>query len=41
MSAAVIEIEDLHKTCHIGSEMSVAALQGVDLTFETLRWPPW
>jgi len=32
---AVIEIENLHKTYHIGSEMSVAALQGVDLTFET------
>jgi len=32
---AVIEIEDLHKTYHIGSELKVAALRGVDLTFET------
>lgn len=31
--SAVIEIEDLHKTYHISSEMSVKALRGVSLTF--------
>lgn len=32
---AVIDIEDLHKTYHISSEMSVRALRGVSLTFDT------
>ena len=32
---AVIEIQDLHKTYQLGSEMTVPALQGVDLTFAT------